>query len=84
MTDASMLHCRKATEEYYYLYPGLEEDLLNVTFRHIYQVLKFGESPLEKAQLTVNVPAAINDSDSFVFLYKPRVGIRLYNIKFLT
>jgi hypothetical protein len=52
----------------------LDKDVLNVTFQHVYQILKFGATPVEKAQLIVNIPTLVDNSGSLVFLYKPRVG----------
>jgi len=68
--------CRKAIEKNYYL-PNLDSDRSNIVFQHVYQILKFGKTPIEEARLVVNLPTAINDSDSPIFLYKPRVSIKL-------
>ncbi|KAH0945019.1 hypothetical protein HN011_005493 [Eciton burchellii] len=64
----------KAIEESYYL-SDLDKDVLNVTFQHVYQILKFGATPVEKAQLIVNIPTFVDNSGSLVFLYKPRIYI---------
>jgi len=66
--------CRKAIEKSYYL-SNLDSDRSNIIFQHIYQILKFGATPIEKARLIVNLPTAIDDSDSLIFLYKPRVSV---------
>ena len=68
--------CRKAIEKSYYL-SNLDSDRSNIVFQHVYQILKFGETPIEEARLVVNLPTAISDSDSSILLYKPQVSIKL-------
>lgn len=68
--------CRKAIEKSYYL-SNLDSDRENIIFQHIYQILKFGATPIEEARLVVNLPTVVDDSESLVSLYKPRVGIKL-------
>lgn len=68
-------YCRKAIEKNYYLF-NLDSDQSNIIFQHVYQILKFGATPLEEARLIINLPTTINDSDPLVLLYEPRVGIR--------
>lgn len=68
--------CRKAIEKSYYL-SNLNSDRENIIFQHIYQILKFGATPIEEARLVVNLPTVVDDSESLVSLYKPRVGIKL-------
>ncbi|TGZ45907.1 Metalloendopeptidase mitochondrial [Temnothorax longispinosus] len=45
------------------------------------EILKFGVTPIEEARLVINLPISINDSDSLVLLYEPRIYIsgRYYN-----
>ncbi|XP_011701218.1 PREDICTED: integrin alpha-3-like [Wasmannia auropunctata] len=64
----------KAIEKSYYL-SNLDSDRSNIIFQHVYQILKFGATPIEEARLVVNLPTAIDDSDSLVLLYKPRIYI---------
>lgn len=74
-----MLCCRKATEKSYYL-SNLDSEQANIIFQHVYQILKFGATPIQEARLVINLPTAVDDSDSLVLLYEPRVSIRLtYN-----
>ncbi|XP_012234864.1 integrin alpha-9-like [Linepithema humile] len=73
-SEVSLLLNGNVIEEDYYI-PALHEDQLNITFRHIYQIFKFGATSLEEAQLVVNVPSAMNDLGSFVVLYKPQIFI---------
>lgn len=69
-----VFYCSKAIEKSYYL-PNLDSDQSNIIFQHVYQILKFGATPVEEARLVVNLPTAIDNSDSLILLYKPRVGI---------
>ncbi|KAG5330741.1 ITA9 protein, partial [Acromyrmex charruanus] len=73
-SEAYLLLNGKAIEKSYYL-PNLDSDRSNIVFQHVYQILKFGETPIEEARLVVNLPTAIDDSDSPILLYKPRIYI---------
>ncbi|XP_018399144.1 PREDICTED: integrin alpha-9-like [Cyphomyrmex costatus] len=73
-SKAFLLLNGKAIEKSYYL-SNLDNDRSNIVFQHVYQILKFGETPIEEARLVVNLPTIIDDSDSPVLLYKPRIYI---------
>ncbi|XP_011057896.1 PREDICTED: integrin alpha-PS3-like [Acromyrmex echinatior] len=73
-SEAFLLLNGKAIGKSYYL-PNLDSDRSNIVFQHVYQILKFGETPIEEARLVVNLPTAIDDSDSPILLYKPRIYI---------
>ncbi|KAG5327232.1 ITA3 protein, partial [Pseudoatta argentina] len=73
-SEAYLLLNGKAIEKSYYL-PNLDSDRSNIVFQHVYQILKFGETPIEDARLVVNLPTAIDDSDSPILLNKPRIYI---------
>ncbi|KYM88635.1 Integrin alpha-PS3 [Atta colombica] len=73
-SEAFLLLNGKAIEKSYYL-PNLDSDRSNIVFQHVYQILKFGKTPIEEARLVVNLPTVINDSDSPLLLYKLRIYI---------
>ncbi|KYN30945.1 Integrin alpha-PS3 [Trachymyrmex septentrionalis] len=73
-SEAFLLLNGKAIEKSYYL-SNLDSDRSNIVFQHVYQILKFGETPIEEARLVVNLPTAISDSDSSILLYKPQIYI---------
>ncbi|XP_018358282.1 PREDICTED: integrin alpha-PS3-like isoform X1 [Trachymyrmex cornetzi] len=73
-SEAFLLLNGKAIEKSYYL-PNLDSDRSNIVFQHVYQIMKFGETPIEEARLIVNLPTAIHNSDSPIFLYKPRIYV---------
>ncbi|XP_011863449.1 PREDICTED: integrin alpha-PS3-like isoform X2 [Vollenhovia emeryi] len=73
-SEASLLLNGKALEKSYYLF-NLNSARSNVIFQHVYQISKFGATPVEEAQLVVNLPTAVDSSDSLVLLYQPRIYI---------
>ncbi|XP_011336748.1 integrin alpha-PS3 isoform X2 [Ooceraea biroi] len=73
-SEASLVLNGKALEESYYL-SDLDKEALNITLQHTYQILKVGATPIEKAQLIVDVPTLVDESGSLIFLYKPRIYI---------
>ncbi|XP_071627981.1 integrin alpha-5-like [Temnothorax longispinosus] len=79
-SEASLSLDGKANEKSYYLF-NLDSDQSDIIFQHVYQILKFGVTPIEEARLVINLPISINDSDSLVLLYEPRIYIsgRYYN-----
>ncbi|XP_018304279.1 integrin alpha-8 [Mycetomoellerius zeteki] len=73
-SEAFLLLSGKAIEKSYYL-SNLDSDRSNIVFQHVYQISKLGGTPIEEARLVVNLPTAIDDSDSPILLYKPRIYI---------
>ncbi|XP_020292418.1 integrin alpha-PS3-like isoform X2 [Pseudomyrmex gracilis] len=74
ISEASSSLNGKAIEKSYYL-PESDDDQLNITFQHHYHLLKLGATSIEEAELSIDVPTSVNDSDSFVDLYQPRIYI---------
>lgn len=60
-------HClsiRKAQENLYsYLHENEKKSLNDIRFQHIYEVQKFGASPIKEAMLTVKIPAHFRRHD---------------------
>ncbi|KAI4497467.1 hypothetical protein M0802_007478 [Mischocyttarus mexicanus] len=61
--DVDIAIAGKAEDNLYSYLQKDEESKQNIRFRHIYEVQKFGQSPIDEAALTIEIPTRWNSTD---------------------
>lgn len=66
---------RKTDKDSYYL-TNIQENPINVTFQHVYNIFKYGSTPIMEGQVLIEIPVQIEDNDPFILLKRPQVIFR--------
>ncbi|XP_015594346.1 integrin alpha-V [Cephus cinctus] len=74
VTKAALTITGKANEESYY-FSRKNENTLNITFQHTYQIIKLGATPISDSELTVDMPIATGNYSYFLSVYEPQLYI---------
>lgn len=64
--------CRRANERSYDILSA-EDSTQNIAFEHLYQISKFGFTPVPATRLTVKVPYKMGNSEFLALMNVPQV-----------
>ncbi|XP_031778236.1 integrin alpha-4-like isoform X2 [Nasonia vitripennis] len=73
-TNVSTSITGKTDKDSYYL-TNVQKSRKNVTFQHVYNIFKYGSTPIIEGQVIIEIPIQIEDNDPFILLKLPQLQV---------